>query len=147
VTAARAPRALVLGLLAHCMLARQVLAQTVSTQAAPDAGLPSGGDLTRSLFAIVVVFGLLGAAAYLAKRGLLGGFGRQGRSLVKVEGAVPLGERRSLMVVSVEGRRLLLGLTPMTVSLVTELSPQPTAPDGTPFDKTLARTISGANPS
>ena len=46
--------------------------------------------------------------------------------------AVPLGERRSLMVVAIEGRRLLLGLTPMQVSLVTEL----TTP---PFDAALAR--------
>ncbi len=125
------------------------LAAQVQTAPAPaaDPSLPSTGDLTRSLFAIFVVFGLLALFAYLAKRGTFGGFGRQGRSLVKVEGAVPLGERRSLMVVSVEGRRLLLGLTPMHVSLVTELSPQPVAPDGTPFDQTLARTMSGTGPS
>jgi flagellar biogenesis protein FliO len=73
--------------------------------------------------------------------------GRQGRSLVKVEGAVPLGERRSLMIVSVEGRRLLLGLTPMQVSLVTELSAAPPASGDTPFEQTLARTMSGASPS
>ena len=36
---------------------------------------------------------------------------------------VPLGDRRSLVIVSVEGRRLLLGLTPAQVSLVTELAP------------------------
>jgi flagellar biogenesis protein FliO len=71
---------------------------------------------------------------------------------VKVEGAVPLGERRALMVVSVEGRRLLLGLTPMSVSLVTELAPQPppstgARPGDAPFEQTLARTISGAGPS
>ena len=123
-------------------------------QTAPDPNWPAAGDLTRSLLAIFVVFGLLAVLAWLAKRGTFGGLGRQGRSLVKVEGAVPLGERRSLMVVSVEGRRLLLGLTPMQVSLVTELapepglSPQPVAPDGTPFEQTLARTMSGgAGPS
>jgi flagellar protein FliO/FliZ len=108
--------------------------------------VPGAGDLTRSLFAIFVVFGLLALLAYLAKRGTFGGLGRQGRSLVKVEGAVPLGERRSLMVVSVEGRRLLLGLTPMQVSLVTELAPQPAAPDGTQFEQTLARNLSAGGP-
>jgi flagellar biosynthetic protein FliO len=120
-------------------------------QTAPETTTwPNGGDLTRSLFAILVVFGLLTLFAWLAKRGTFGGFGRQGRSLVKVESAVPLGDRRSLMVVSVEGRRLLLGLTPMQVSLVTELAPQPPhslSPDGAPFEHTLARTISGAGPS
>ncbi|MGE0864000.1 MAG: flagellar biosynthetic protein FliO [Vicinamibacterales bacterium] len=48
---------------------------------------------------------------------------------ISVETAVPLGERRSLVIVSVEGRRLLLGLTPTQVSLVTELQ--------NPFRETL----------
>lgn len=121
-----------------------VLAQ----QSAPDASWPASGDLTRSLIAILFVFGLLTLFAWLARRGTFGslGLGRQGRSVVKVEGAVPLGERRSLMVVSVEGRRLLLGLTPMQVSLVAELAPQPATPDA-PFEQTLARTMSGAGQS
>src|SRR5215470_9824774 len=95
-------------------------------QTAPDpANWPGSGELTRSLFAILVVFGLLAVLAWLARRGTFGSMGRQGRSLVEVEGAVPLGERRSLMVISVEGRRLLLGLTPVQVSLVIELAPEP----------------------
>lgn len=120
----------------------------VLAQTAPDpATWPGSGDLTRSLFAILVVFGLLAVLAWLARRGTFGSMGRQGRSLVKVEGAVPLGERRSLMVVSVEGRRLLLGLTPMQVSLVTELAPTPPpSAGGTPFEHTLARTMSAAPP-
>jgi flagellar protein FliO/FliZ len=111
---------------------------------------PDTGDLARSLFAILVVFGLLTVLAWLARRGTFAnllGLARGSRSLVKVEGAVPLGERRQLMVVSVEGRRLLIGLTPMQVSLVTELAPQPPSTDGAPFEQTLARTISGAGPS
>ncbi len=36
---------------------------------------------------------------------------------------MPLGERRSLVIVAVEGRRLLLGLTPTQISMVTELGP------------------------
>jgi flagellar biogenesis protein FliO len=45
-----------------------------------------------------------------------------------VETAVALGERRSLVIVSVEGRRLLLGLTPTTMQLVTELQTPPPVP-------------------
>lgn len=52
---------------------------------------------------------------------------------ISVETAVPLGERRSLVIVAVEGRRLLLGLTPTQVTLVTELQ--------TPFRETLDRSI------
>ncbi len=100
------------------------------------AGL-SDGELWRSLLAIVVVFGLLGGLAWAARRGRLGFFTRQ-PSHVRVEATVPLGERRSLMVVTIEGRRLLLGLTPMQVSLVTELT---TAP----FDTALARAEASAS--
>ena len=99
------------------------------------AGL-SDGELWRSLVAIVVVFGLLGGLAWAARRGRLGFFTRQ-PSHVRVETTVPLGERRSLMVVAIEGRRLLLGLTPTQVNLVTELT---TAP----FDTALARAEASA---
>ncbi len=92
------------------------------------AGL-SDGELWRSLLAIVLVFGLLGGLAWAARRGRLGFFTRQ-PSQVQVEATVPLGDRRSLMVVTIEGRRLLLGLTPTQVSLVTELTPP--SPNGTP---------------
>jgi flagellar biosynthetic protein FliO len=50
---------------------------------------------------------------------------RRGNRAISIETAVPLGERRSLVVVMVEGRRLLLGLTPTQVSLVTELTALP----------------------
>jgi flagellar protein FliO/FliZ len=73
-------------------------------------------------FAIVFVLALVFALAWLARRGTLGPF-RAGPTDLRVEKAVPLGERRQLVIVSVEGRRLLLGLTPAQVSLVTELQP------------------------
>jgi flagellar biosynthetic protein FliO len=98
---------------------------------AVEAAGVSDGELWRSLLAIVVVFGLLGGLAWAARRGRLGFFTRQPSS-VRVETTVPLGERRSLMVVAIEGRRLLLGVTPTQVSFVTELA---TAP----FDTALAR--------
>ena len=108
------------------------------------AGL-TDGELWRSLLAIVVVFGVLGALAWAARRGRLGFFTRQ-PAHVRVEATVPLGERRSLMVVAIEGRRLLLGLTPMQVSLVTELTqPSPEAASGG-FDAALARAEATASP-
>jgi len=48
---------------------------------------------------------------------------RRSAKAMSVETALSLGERRSLVIVSVEGKRLLLGLTPVQVSLVAELGP------------------------
>lgn len=71
------------------------------------------------LAAIAIVLVLVAGAAALARRGVFRRFTSGGA--IVVETAVTLGERRSLVIVSVEGRRLLLGLTPTTMSLVTEL--------------------------
>lgn len=76
----------------------------------------------QSLGAVLVVLALVGLLAWLTRRGTFGALGRRNR-LVIVETAVPLGERRSLVIVSVEGRRLLLGLTPASISMVAELVP------------------------
>jgi flagellar biosynthetic protein FliO len=113
-------------------------------QAAP-GGTSWSGDAglnpARGLLALAVVFGLLGLLAWLARRGSLGrrGLAKRGGAL-GVETALPLGERRSLVIVSVEGRRLLLGLSPMQVTLLTEL--RGSAPPS--FDEALSR--AGAPP-
>ena len=74
----------------------------------------------NGLLAVLVVLGLVGALAWLLRSGRLGQFAAKG-SIVGVETAVSLGERRQLVVVAVEGRRLLLGVTSSQVTLVTEL--------------------------
>lgn len=107
----------------------------LALQQTPDAW-PAGDDFSvvRALVSIVVVAALLGVFVWLARRGTFGGGPRRQRpSGLAVEGTLPLGERRSLVVVTVEGRRLLLGLTPVQVSLVTELAP---SPEG--FDRALS---------
>lgn len=73
----------------------------------------------NSLLAIFIVLGLLAALAWLLRRGHLGLPARA--STVGIETAVSLGERRQLVIVSVEGRRLLLGVTSAQVTLVAEL--------------------------
>jgi len=96
---------------------------------APDLGGADGATAAlRGVAATVFVLGLLLMLAWLVKRGTIALPGRRGPGAVQIETSVPLGERRSLIIVSVEGRRLLLGLTPMQVSLVTELSEVPVAP-------------------
>jgi flagellar biosynthetic protein FliO len=80
----------------------------------------------QSFAAVLIVLALVGLLAWLARRGTLGALGRKGR-FIEVETAVPLGERRSLVVVAVEGRRLLLGLTTTHISMVAELNRVPAA--------------------
>lgn len=81
----------------------------------------------QSFVAVVIVLALVGAIAWLMKRGAFSAL-RQGTRVISVETAVPIGERRSLIIVAVEGRRLLLGLTPGQISMVTELGPAPANP-------------------
>jgi flagellar protein FliO/FliZ len=85
-------------------------------------GSPDSLGAVRALLATAAVLGLVGLLAWLLRRGTIVLPGRRGRSPVVVETAVPLGERRSLVIVAVEGRRLLLGMTPGHVTLVTELT-------------------------
>ena len=95
----------------------------------------------QSYLAVVLVLALVGALAYVARRGGFGNLNKRGP--ISVETAVPLGERRSLVVVAVEGRRLLLGLTPSSVSMVAELNaaaPAPSeAPVVAPFEQELKK--------
>lgn len=78
----------------------------------------------NGLLAIVVVLGLLLVLAWLARRGRFGAF-RASETALAVERGIGLGDRRALVIVAVEGRRFLLGLTPASVSLVTELDRVP----------------------
>jgi flagellar biosynthetic protein FliO len=74
----------------------------------------------NTFVATLIVLALVAALAWLVRRGPLARLAAGGRP-VAVETAIPLGERRSLVIVTVEGRRLLLGLTATSISLVTEL--------------------------
>jgi flagellar protein FliO/FliZ len=104
-----------------------LLAQSDAIGSAGPALVPS---LWRTLGALVVVLALIGAGAWLLRRGVIAR--RAGKGLA-VESALSLGERRSLVVVMVEGRRLLLGLAPNSVALVTELDRHPS------FDQALTQ--------
>jgi flagellar biosynthetic protein FliO len=97
---------------------------------APDPVMPSA----PALLVVTIVIGLLALAAWVLRRNAPS---RRTRQAVTVETAVSLGDRRSLVIVGVEGRRLLLGLTPGSISLVTEL--------GTSFTDTLRASIDGSS--
>jgi flagellar biosynthetic protein FliO len=86
----------------------------------------------KATAALALVLALLVALGWLMRRGQL--FNR-GKKPMSIESALPLGERRSLAIVTVEGRRLLLGLAPNYVSLVTELKA------GASFDEAIAKAM------
>ncbi len=74
----------------------------------------------QTIVVMVLVIAILAAASWLLRRSAR--LRRPGQ-LLSVETTLPLGDRRSLVVLVVEGRRLLVGLTPGQISLVTELAP------------------------
>jgi len=86
--------------------------------------MPSALEV-RVVLSLVIVIGLLALCAWALRRGMLrlGPFGS--RSAIQIETAVALGDRRSLAIVSIEGRRLLLGLAPGSVSHLADLAPLP----------------------
>jgi len=96
-----------------------VLAQAQAAVPAP--GWSDGPGVVRTLVSLMVVLGLLAGCLWLIRRGGWQG-GRKGPRAVQTETAVGLGDRRQLVIVAGEGRRLPLGLTPMPVGLVTVLS-------------------------
>jgi len=83
--------------------------------------------IVRTFASLAFVVGLLLFFVWALRRGMFRP-GGGARASVVVETAVSLGERRSVVIVSVEGRRLLLGLATGGVSLLTELAPA--KPDG-----------------
>jgi flagellar protein FliO/FliZ len=95
------------------------LAQTAGPELVP--------SVWRTLVGLSVVLGLLAGLAWLLRRGVIA---KRTSGALSVETALPLGDRRSLVIVAVEGRRLLVGLAPNHVSLVAELqTPAPTFAD------------------
>lgn len=76
----------------------------------------------RAVASFAIVIGLLVAFVWVLRRGSLGLTGGRTRPAIAIETAASLGDRRSLVIVNVEGRRWLLGLAPGSVSTVAELT-------------------------
>ena len=106
-----------------------VLAQTDAVGVAGPDLVPS---VWRMLGALAIVLALLGGLAWLLRRGAAA---RRAGTGMGIESALSLGERRSIVIVTIEGRRLLLGLAPNNVSLVAELKPPAS------FDQQVERAV------
>ena len=79
----------------------------------------------RAIGSLVAVLGLLGLFVWALRRGSLKLSSLAPKGTIAIETAMSLGERRSIAIVGVEGRRLLIGLTPTTISVLTDLTPKP----------------------
>jgi flagellar biosynthetic protein FliO len=112
-----------------------MMMQVGGTTVDPSVGVTGG---LRAIASVLLVLALVAGLAWLLRRGSLRLPGGSRRQAITIESATPLGERRTLVIVAVEGRRLLLGLTPAQVSLVTELGPP--RPE---FAQTLAGQLPG----
>ena len=75
----------------------------------------------RTALSLVAVLALLGGFVWLLKRGSIKLSGFAPKGTIHIESATALGDRRQLAIVTVEGRRVLVGMTPTTISLITEL--------------------------
>ncbi len=87
----------------------------------PSSGLGWSGYF-QSVGLIFLVLALLCAALYFLKRfGSRAGFSVFGRSDLKVEGQLPLGARKNVVVVRTLNKRLVLGVTDTHITLLSEL--------------------------
>jgi flagellar biosynthetic protein FliO len=101
--------------------------------------VPLGGGMFRAIVGTVLVLGILFLLAYLLRRGVLTLPGQRGSRTLSVETALSLGDRRSVAILCVEGRRLLVGLTPVQITVLAELAASQAA-----FDQVLDRATSPA---
>jgi flagellar protein FliO/FliZ len=95
-----------------------IVAQVTAAQ--PVAGPDLVPPVARMAAGLLVVLAILALLAWVMRRSLNT---RRRNGSMTVETGLSLGERRSIVVVTVENRRLLLGLAPGQVSLLTELQP------------------------
>jgi flagellar biogenesis protein FliO len=85
----------------------------------------------RTVGSLAAVLVLLAGFVWLLKRGSIKLSGFAPKGIIHIETATALGDRRQLAIVTVEGRRVLVGMTPTTISLITELGQRP-EPTGVP---------------
>ena len=95
------------------------VAEATATSAAPTGAGPLPVEGKTLLGALLVVGGLLAALPFVARRLTSA---TKGRGSIEIVESRPLAGRKALLIVEVDGRRMLLGSTEAGLSLLTELS-------------------------
>ena len=75
----------------------------------------------RTLLSLAAVIALLAGFVWALRRGSLRLSAFAPKGTIAIETATALGDRRQLAIVTVEGRRVLVGMTPTTISFITDL--------------------------
>ena len=104
------------------------LEQATESPVAFDSGL------IRAFIGLSVVLVLITVLAWLLRRGVIKLPGQGAKGNLALDGTLQLGERRSVVVVQVEGRRLVLGVTSTQINLLAELGDTRAT-----FDRALGR--------
>jgi flagellar biogenesis protein FliO len=81
--------------------------------------------MLRTVSSLAAVLILLALFVWALRRGSLRLSALAPRSTISIETATAIGDRRQLAIVSVEGRRLLVGMTPTTIAFLTDLTSAP----------------------
>lgn len=96
-------------------------------------------ELLQVAGSMLLLLAVLVAALYLLKRfGPKAGLGVFGRGDITLEGQLPLGPRRSVVVVRYLNKRLVLGVTETSINLLTEME-SGNDPERADFQDSLAR--------
>jgi len=111
------------------------------TAALTTAGIPpspvSGWmPVVRMLSALLIVLGIMGLLTFLIKRYYPGVKRRKGSGFdIRVLGTVYVGSKRSIAVIGVGGRKLVVGMTPSSMTLLTSFDEGDShAPDESSFE-------------
>jgi flagellar protein FliO/FliZ len=114
------------------LLCSLLLLLPVTAHAAADAPDPMIGSGLRMIAGLLLVLGLMLLLYALSKRGLrwLPG-SREGK--IRIRETRPLGAKKALCLVEVQGRELLLGVSNDGINLLCELDSQ----QGQSFEQTL----------
>jgi flagellar protein FliO/FliZ len=99
-----------------------------SSAAATTSPTSSAGSLFQALLGLVVVLGLLAAAAWSVRR--MGVGKRMSASNVKIVGGVSVGNRERVLVVEVADQWIVVGVAPGSVNALTTM-PKREAPAAT----------------
>lgn len=103
----------------------------------------SGVNVMETFVGLAIVIGVMLALAWLVKRFVQ--VPGMGRGQVQILGGVSLGAREKAVLLSVDGRRLLVGVAPGRVQTLIELGPA--GDSNEPFADKFAQAVEAREPS